>query len=154
MLVCWPRTIRNAARSSDKTTRTPKWSSRICVCRISSSVKRWEPAWSRRVVVLCWDRKASLPPRRISPSSKKGFYLAILELLGKAEFLWGESSSGAKISLCTTRTQYMRVASIFVPVSSPGDFFLLRKFIRNQLTQAVVRISRCSGSRWLTLRVS
>ena len=37
----------------------------------------------------------SLPPRRIIPSFMKGLYLAILELLGKAEFLWGASSSRA-----------------------------------------------------------
>ena len=65
------------------------------------------------------------------PSSKKGLYRAILELLGKAEFLCRASSSGAKISLYTTRTLYMRAASSCVAVSSPVDVSLLRTFCRN-----------------------
>ena len=108
---------------------------------ISSSVKRWEPARSSGWRSLLRSEHCSLLPRRVSPSAKKGLYRAILELLGKAESLWSASSSGAKTSLCTIRTQYMRAAASSATVSSPADFSLPRTFCRNRRTHAVVRTS-------------
>jgi hypothetical protein len=108
---------------------------------ISSSVKRWEPTKSSGWRSLLRSEHCSLPPRRISPSAKKGLYRAILELLSKDEYLWSASSCGANTSLCVTRIQYMRPAASSTAVSSPADFSPPRTFCRNRRTHAVVRTS-------------
>ena len=109
---------------------------------MSRSVKLWVLARSKgwRCSRLS-SKHCSLPPRRISPSTKKGLYRAILELFGNAEFFWRASSSGVKDSLCTTRMQYVRAAASSPAVSSPLDFPFRRRFCRNRRTQALVRIS-------------
>lgn len=63
----------------------------------------------------------SRPPRRISPSSKKGLYHAVFDYLGSGKLFCSACSPLVKESLWATRIQYIRAAFNSAAVSSPED---------------------------------
>ena len=106
-LIVWrARSIQNSSRSSDKIMRTCKWRRRIWVCKISNFLKWCCPSksngWSCSRESFA---NYSGPPRRINPSSKKGWNIPILEPSGSGMLSRSALNSSAKHSPCTACIQ-------------------------------------------------
>jgi hypothetical protein len=127
LLIAW-RALRtqNSFRSWDNMIRTPKWCTRMWVCRLSNSVKRWVPSSSSGCCCsLMRSAHCSWPPKRTSPSSKNGLKRAIFYPLGRGKFFRSDCRSAVKASSRTNLTHYIRATVRSVAVNPKPSYELV-----------------------------
>ena len=132
--------IQNCDRNSNNTILTPRWCNMMCVCSISSSVKWWDP--SRRSGCFCHGVRMAnsrCPPNRMRPSSRKGLYRTILDLVGVAVFSVSATYYAGKLSCWAIRIQRSFSTSNIRAVKSPLSFSERVMLFVTRRIQAITR---------------